>query len=609
MMQPVSTEVLATCDLEGPISDSTCVDTDDFESSFLDAAKVADEEGNPDQALVYRLLAALSTFHFKPTDKTEPFSNRFGLADGSRSLVGSDFDAEQIAALHLALPRLTNPALRTRIADLIWTRDKSRADCARTAIDGYVELVKRLIAGTGTERFHEPDPAGVGAQEFLQRAITIARSTGWNRTENDELKATLAEVLAIAASRDDMSVVRIGNVATDVYLEAADTIIADMPAKVDDLLSKHDFFVAEGIQRLIIKRAQHSRDDDAVRDTTLRLAGIFEAKADRADGAMLKTHALQEAIDSLHGIKGVREERQRLHDKLKEAQLHMFDEFGKFEHSIDLTDEVKRIVAGYHDLGLLDGMLRLAHTELPRDPEDLKRHAQEEAQKFPLSSLFPASLVDGKGRTVARTQGGFEADDAIRYKIIKNESIRIGIGVAGAINPAREYLTEKFRIDHDLLYELCTISPFVPSGTEHAFARGIQAFLYGDEFAATTALVPLLEAGMRTMVEAAGRSDTKISAGGIESTIGLGPMLGDHRDVLEAVFSAGIVFCIENLFVHELGPKVRHSFCHGLTSDDTFYTNDYVYANKVIFSLVMLPLGGAGWDSIKAHVQSKLGIS
>jgi hypothetical protein len=551
----------------------------------------------------------LCTFHFKPNDPAEPFSSRFGFSDGARSLVGSDFDAAQVEALGTALPRLTNVALRTRIADLIWTRDKSRSDCARLAIDGYVELVRQLVAGTGTERFHDPDPTGIGSQEFLERASVIARSIGWARPENDALRTTLAEVLTIAATRDDMSVARIGRLATDVHLEAAESILAELPSLVDDLLAKSDFFVAEGVQRLIIRRARRSNDADVIRDVTLKLTSIFEAKADLADSAMLKTHALQEAIDSLQGIRGVRAERQRIHEKLKEAQLHMFEEFGKFEHSVDLTDEVERILAGYDGLGLLDCLLRLAHTELPRDPEKLEEHAREEAEKFPLSSLFPASLIDGKGRTVARTRGGFEGNEAIRYKIIKNESIRIGLAVAGAINPAREYVTQKYTIDHHLLYELCLISPFVPSGTEHAFAKGIQAFLYGDEFAATAALVPLLEAGMRAMVEAAGRSDTKISTGGIEATIGLGPMLSDHRDVLETVFSTGIIFCIENLFVHELGPKVRHSFCHGLTSDNAFYSQDYVYANKLIFSLVLLPLGGPGWDGVKAHVHGKLGIS
>lgn len=105
---------------------------------------------------------------------------------------------------------------------------------------------------------------------------------------------------------------------------------------------------------------------------------------------------------------------------------------------------------------------------------------------------------------------------------------------------------------------------------------------------------------------AAGRSDTKISAGGIEETIGLGALLSNHRDVLEKVFTPAIIFAIENLFVHELGPKIRHTYCHGLSPDGAFASEVYVYATKLIFSLVMLPLIGAEWEMIKEHLTSKL---
>lgn len=322
---------------------------------------------------------------------------------------------------------------------------------------------------------------------------------------------------------------------------------------------------------------------------------------------MLKAHALQQAIDSLHGIKGVREERKRIHDKLKEAQLHMVDEFAKIEHTTDLTSEVERILAGYKDLPLLDSLLRLALTELPKDRQRLEDAARAQAQRYPLSSLFSTSLIDERGRTVAKTGGGIEGADVLTYNVIKQENIRIGLAMAGAINPAREMMTEIFVMDEDIFYEICLISPFVPSGTERTFARGMQAFIYGDDFLAVASLVPLLESGMRAAVESFGKSDTKKSLGGIETTIGLGPLLNDHRELLERVFGSGIVYSIENLFAHELGPKVRHEYCHGLTRDDEFYSQSYSYACKIIFSLVMLPLAGQSWEAIKEHIAGRLG--
>jgi hypothetical protein len=602
MMQRVSEDVFSACDLEAPIEDRRSVECEEFERPFLDAAKLADENGQADHAVVYRLLAAICTFHFKPKDKVEPFSNRVGFSDGSRSLVGSDFDRAQIEALSSIVPNLKNLALKTRVADLVWSRDKARSDCARAAIDGYVGLVSSLIDGTGTERFHEPDPTGVAAESFLERAILIARATGWPKPENDHLRAIIKQVLDAAFARDDMAVARLGRLALDANIEGADDAIRQLSSKSDALIRKPDFYLAEQIQRLLIRVAGRAKDEEQAKVETLKLVAVFEAKADSVDSAMLKTHALQEAIDSLQGLKGVREERQRLHDRLKDAQLHMFEEFGRFEHQIDLTDEVKRLMAGYDGLDLLDCLKRLAFTELPHSPEELIAAAQEEAQQFPLSSLFGASIVDIKGRTVARTGGGIDGEDGLRHKIIQRESIKTGLAVAGAIGPALELITSRYNIGYNILYELCLISPFVPSGSEHAFARGVQAFLYSDEMLATALLVPLLEAGMREMVSWAGRSDTRIDSGGIEEAIGLSALLGEHREVLETVLSPSVVFCIENLFAHELGPKIRHEYCHGLSRDVQFYSHAYVYANKLIFSLMMIPLTGSKWDAIKEHV-------
>ena len=109
------------------------------------------------------------------------------------------------------------------------------------------------------------------------------------------------------------------------------------------------------------------------------------------------------------------------------------------------------------------------------------------------------------------------------------------------------------------------------------------------------------------MVGAAGRTDTKLLEGGIEEVIGISAMIANHKDVLNKVLSPAIVYCIDNLFVHEFGPKIRHYVCHGLTRDGTFYSDEYVYAGKFIFSLVLLPLiNEKHWPAIKEEIALKV---
>jgi hypothetical protein len=597
-------DMLREADIESVVTDACCVDVQGFETEFSDAAKSCEASGRSDAALVFRLFVALVSFHFVPADKTEPFSNMVGFADGTRTLVGSDLDQIDISALREIVDTLQVPALKTRIADLVWSQRKSEFTCARIAIEGYAQMVNMLLSGDATLRFEEANPTSVSAQDFLQRGLLIARSTGWNRPENDAIKLAALNVLQEAFDEGGIALVRFGRLAHDAGVGEAKALLARIPEKVEAALEQSDFHAAEELQKLYIEFSLRGQAEKSDPSLYLKLASILEAQADNSETAFLKTHALQMAIDSLHGAQGVREERQRLHGKLKDAQLHLHDEFTPISHSISLQDEVDGILNGFNDLDLLDSIKRPAFTELPKDPAALYAKARDEMKRYPLSSLFSSSTVDDKGRVIARSEGGGgESEDAVRRKILQHQEIEISIAVEAAIRPIRQRITESHRVGLSLLTELCRLSPFVTSGHEHITARGLQAFLYGDDQVAATCLVPTLESGLRQLVSAAGHADTTISTGGIEQTIGLGLMLSNHREVLARVFGERMIFAIENIFVHPLGPKVRHSICHGLASDMYFYSSTYIYSCKLIFSLVILPLAGGDWAKVKERVQ------
>ncbi|WP_126176668.1 DUF7380 domain-containing protein [Tsuneonella rigui] len=590
------------------VADANCVDIEAFDARFLEAAKDADEAGDKSRALAFRLFAAVSRFHFRPEDKAEPFSNMASFGDGTRTLMGSDFDREDIHTLASVADKIDLLPLRTRIADLVWSRDKSRVAHSRLAIDGYVQMVLNVLSGVGTLRFERSSATGISVQNFLERALVIARSTGWEKAENDALRGAFTEVIRAAVTEGGMALVRFARLGLRYGIENVEAEVGDLDSKADEARLRNEFHEAIALQELANSIAARKNQGEISSEGRLRLAKIHESQADASgDSSFLQTHSLQLAIDALQGAKGVREERQRLHERLKEAQLHFADEMGSFGHSMDLSDEVKRLLDGYSGLDLLECLKRLALTELPRDPDKMIDEAREQAQKYPLSSLFATSLLDRNGRTVARTGGGIEENDTLRHKVIQQFDISMSLAIGAAVVPARTEITQRFYIPEQLLYWICRYSPFVPNGYETQIARGLHAFLYGDEIVAGSLLIPFLEAGLRALVAAAGRADTTISLGGIEQTIGLGNLLGQHRDILEKVFGVNQIFAVENLFVHELGPKVRHTFCHGMTEDGSFYSHQYVYACKLIFSLVMLPLvQEATWRRVKPELEKHL---
>ena len=602
---------ILSLDIVKVVHDPNCVDVEAFDGAFRKAAKDADEQGDQNKARAFRLLYALVSFHFKPEDKIEPFSNMAAFEDGTRTLVGSDFDQQDIDELAEAALKVEPLALRVRIADLVWSRDKSRQAHARLAIDGYREMVERVSRGEGTLRFEKSTATGVTTQNFLKRAFVIARSIGWDRAENAELKQTFLNVLEQAISEAGYALVRFGNLGLDYNVDGTTEALVDLEPLARATCDNGEFHEAVGIQELANRIIARANQGEVSAEARLALANIYERKADAsAKSSFLQTHALQQAIDALHGAKGVREERQRLHDRLKDAQLHFADEMGSFSHSTDISDEVERLLKGYEGLDLLECLKRLAFTELPQSPEKMFEHARKEAEEFPLSSLFATSILDQKGRTIARTSDGFGESEALRHKVIQHFGIKTSLAVSAAISPARSFITSNFRVDESLLSVLCDVSPFVPHGQELQVARGLQAFLYEDEIVAGSILIPFLESGLRNLVSVAGRADTTISLGGIEKTIGLGRLLSDHREVLEKVFGESQIFAIDNLFIHELGPKVRHEFCHGMAFDGSFYAHHYIYACKLIFSLTIMPITSeAVWSQIKSQIDQRFGLS
>lgn len=582
-----------------------CADVDAFEADFRAEADRRDKASDPAGARAFRLLAALSSFHFKPGDKAEPFSNMASFSDGSRTLVGSDFDREDIVVLGAVAGKMEPLPLNVRIADLVWTKDKSQQGHARFAIDGYVELVERLQEGTASLRFERSSATGLAVQNFLERAFVIARATGWDRPENHKLKEAYLRVLSSAKEEGGMALVRFGKLGLNYGVDGTSEKLGDLDALIPGRLASNAFHEAIALQELANRIAARSNEGSVPTSGHLALAKIYEAQADASPkSAFLQSHALQQAIDALHGARGVKEERQRLHDRLKESQLHFADEMQSMSHSIDISDEVQRMLEPYKTLSLLDALRQLALTELPNDPESMLARAKDEAERFPLSSLFATSILDGQGRTIARTADGYGNSEALRYKVIQHFGIKMNLAVTAAIAPARSEITRRYTVHEMTFTAICAYSPFVPSECEHQVARGMHAFIYGDDMVASAILIPFLEAGLRELVAAAGRSDTTISIGGIEQSIGLGKMLGEHRDVLEAVFGKAQVFAIENLFIHELGPKVRHNFCHGLSPDGAFYSAAYIYACKMVFSLVLLPLIQTEvWSEVKPRLE------
>ena len=100
------------------------------------ASQKAEESGDATAARVYDMLAAVTSFQFRPEDKFQPFGSMFRLGD-QRSAIPDDFVGEPLNILHSNLERVSNPAVKARVADTIWLLDRKQSDCAFLATSLY----------------------------------------------------------------------------------------------------------------------------------------------------------------------------------------------------------------------------------------------------------------------------------------------------------------------------------------------------------------------------------------------------------------------------------------------------------------------------------------
>jgi hypothetical protein len=476
---PLTKDYLDRYELDSPVTQPLAVDCYDAGAELTAAAKAADEAGAADQAFVYRLLNTICHLHFRPEDRLAPYGPMATFANGSRTAEGSDFTRDQCEALFASRERLKCVALRARISDLTWLNNRQNVEAGRAAIADFVLLAERSLAGEGFAKHGSLEPGNHLVDELLQRAVTIGFALGWDRDENGSLKGVILSVYEDAKKQPGPNFSRAAELALRAGVLEPLAIFEDAMKLGGDALSRNQYDEAEWAFARASNAALHIKDEDRVRSAKTALSTAFEAKADAAPPGFMKTHALEQAIDALKGSRDSREARRNLHLKLADAQADVRDDFAKIEHKMDLSDLVTQTRESFQPLSLFEAIKQFALLAIPRDPETIIAEARKMAQQFPLSGLFPAVIVDDRGRTVAR-EGMSELGEPSRHAILRNESVYTSISVGGQIEVAREVIYSEKGLTEAALISLCGYSPFVPTHAANMLGEGLFAFFQRD---------------------------------------------------------------------------------------------------------------------------------
>ena len=581
-------------DPEAPIRDSSNVDCWSLARRYEAAGQQQEQSGNEVAARVFSLIANIARMHFKPEDRAEPYGPFWAGADGRQTMVPGDLRGGQSETLAKIAFGIRNPGLRARIADVSWYNDRKCSTMAQLAISSFCEAVQAVHDGSA-QFFHEDRTASSrDGADMLLRACRIAHATGWKDPEGSRLKALVRTVIQDTLDRNDhrgfLDTAPLG-LQFRFHDPASLARDAKTLAATDNL---HPFVSRELWQFAASAHQQDKNDTDRDRCLVSAVESLVAlANAEGGRGMVAASH-LMTAIQELGRIKNTTERRQQLEVRLREAQASIRDEMGSISTEFDAADCIKLAREAVGGLSLVQALAAFVQFASSPDPTALRDEILQQAEEYPLSSIFPMSIVDNEGKFVAQSPAltGDEEGDAlaVHHRIARQERLRRQIATYGLIDPARRLIQTEHPLDPRDFAPLACMSPFVPGDREYLFSLAFARFFGGDFISALHLLVPQLENSLRYVLKQAGRDPSSIRSDTTQENRSLSVLLKKERNALEERFGPAIVYEIENLFDFEGGPAIRHQLAHGLMSEQSCYDADALYACWFIFRLCCLPV-------------------
>lgn len=589
----IDAETLRKADFERPVRGLQKVDAYDLSRAYRKA--LAETEEGSDEHAVFAFLHALCGIGLQPDDRADVWKPLFSNGP-RRSSLPEDFVGPQSAALRDILEETTHPALRARLADIVWTNDHREGGAAALAVDAYCECGEAILSGTMTTFMEERGPDLRAATDIAHRALQIAYRIS-KRGQMPQRPKDLVQAIMDTAKVGDgyVAFARAGEIA--LYYEAVDPasaaadaekLASSAPAGTYPMAVHGLWNFAAGLHQKLQDQIGRQRAlKGAVHQTLLM-------RNDVKGSAAAEAHWVMDALQELRHVEGMEDVESELELELRRLQKASLKEMGSFKFEIDVKEEREAVEAFFSDCSLSDGLREFALLERSRDPGQLQKEALETLGKSPLASMFSAVHLDEHGRITAKSSAaslGVKPDESwFNHTISRHENLRRVHVVAGLIHPARALLNGRFGLGERHFAEIVHASPFIPLSQAPLVTLGFARFFQGDFMSATHLLLPQLEPCLRYVLKQAGHDPAKRRDDATEEDLALSKMFERMRPQLDQALGVELADEVDRLFNVRPGPALRHEIAHGQLSGGACFSEDVYYANWLLYRITILPL-------------------
>lgn len=555
--------------------------------ALSDAARSAIEDGLQKRGKVLWLLADACSMMLVPQHRNDPFKP-FAVFHDRRSVIPDDFTESDIDFFADIIDSVDDVLLKARLADLSWLLKKPRdVRHALLAIDSY-----RSIA------LHTETWVREG-RECWERAVSLTLMIGSGAGERLGLIEGQVLNAFSSASKEDgylclwlADLLRANGLGREHGLNIAKKL-EDIALEFDEegeLNRSREYFSAASEWYRIA-----GNDDKAVEMIVAVAEGWAKEAAYRAStdtpSHMVAASFYENAIQTYRTIPRSKRPTYRVDERIVELRAYLNDagekslgEMGVISiPGIDLSELMENARKSVSGKTVSEALCAFANLTSGPRVSDLKKSALEKIGKFPLQSLFSATMMSRDGRVVAKRPAmGFGAESSPENEIsiladmVRDFGFFVNIAVVGEIIPALEVIIREHRLREADFVGLAHRSPLVPKDRANLFGKALYAGYDQDFVSALHLLIPQIEHMVRVHLKQAGATTTNLDKDGIENENGLSTLL--DLPEAERVFGENLVFEFKSLFTDPFGPNLRNELAHGLLDQDSCYSYFSIYA-------------------------------
>jgi uncharacterized protein DUF4209 len=546
---------------------------------FVPFRKRADElieQNRNDEASAFRLLSWICSLNLKLDDPNEPFKPAVPWLD--------QLSDDQINAVSSIAPEVGDPELKARLCDLCWDQRRT-FQLALQAVPAYLDSGRRILESAMSLYW----------DQRFERALQLAYCL-----RNDDLKKSVAEEIqkvVFEPSQPPHVVARAIELMLDYKLEMTkeigDRARSFATSSEATLIWEQQFF---DLAARCYRRAGH--EEDALGASKNHAESFVRQAAEALNrahgGAMVAAHFVENAIQAYRQIPGTETRRDELHRLLLSYQKRIPQEmFPGHDAEIDVSDlvcQAREAVAGQT---LEKAIEVLALSGRVPCKAQLRKAATESIEEFPLQSLFPATMISGAGKTIARHGPASHVDgtpdeEVIVMRMFSEARIHHHVAVVGRIEPMRLRILQVHPVRTRNFVHYVRFNPLIPPGREYLFARGLCAGLQGDFVASLHILIPQLENSIRYVLEGDDKFTSSLSSSGIQMELSLDKLFESNERHLNDIFGEDSVFDLRGLLFDQKSSNFRNLLAHGLLYPESFQSPTAIYIWWLVLRLVVI---------------------